>query len=111
MLRYDSGTFSARRYFRNWRDRVRGDKKFDLNTVSALPHVDALTVPILIAHGDKDTNVPYSQSRKLHEALLKLNREHEYVIYPGEGHGFDDPAHATDFLERVGKFLAKYNPN
>jgi len=111
MLRYDSGSFSARRYFRDWRDRVRGDKKFDLASVSALPHVDALAVPILIAHGDKDTNVPYSQSRKLHEALLKLNREHEYVIYPGEGHGFDDPAHATDFLERVGKFLAKYNPS
>jgi len=111
ILRYDSDRFAAQRYFRDWRDRVRGDKAFDLASVSALPHADALTVPILIAHGDKDSTVPYSQSRKLHEALLKLNREHEYVIYPGEGHGFDDPAHATDFLERVSKFLAKYNPS
>jgi dipeptidyl aminopeptidase/acylaminoacyl peptidase len=34
-----------------------------------------------------------------------------FVIYPGEAHGFKDPAHTTDFLNRVGAFLDKYNPS
>ena len=33
------------------------------------------------------------------------------MIYPGEGHGFGDAGHATDFLNRVGAFLDKYNPS
>jgi len=109
-LRYSRKSFSAPRYFRDWRERVQGDKHFELDQISPLKAVDRMTVPILIAHGDEDTTVPVSQSKRLHAALAKLGREHEYVIYPGEAHGFKDPAHATDFLNRVGAFLDKYNP-
>jgi dipeptidyl aminopeptidase/acylaminoacyl peptidase len=110
-LRYDRKSFSAIRYFRNWRDRVRGDKSFELDTISPIKQAAQMTVPILIAHGEDDDNVPLSQSRRLHEALVKLKRPHEYVTYPNEGHGFSDPAHATDFLSRVGKFLDVHNPS
>jgi dipeptidyl aminopeptidase/acylaminoacyl peptidase len=109
-LKFNRKSFSAPRYFRDWRERVQGDKHFDLDQISPLKAVDRMTVPILIAHGDEDTTVPVSQSKHLHEALVKLGRAHEYVIYPGEAHGFKDPAHATDFLNRVGAFLEKYNP-
>ncbi|MES2443270.1 MAG: S9 family peptidase [Pseudomonadota bacterium] len=111
MLRYDRKSFSAPRYFRNWRERVQGDKRFELDQISPIKSVEKLTVPILIAHGADDDNVPVSQSRRLHEALLKLGRPHEYVVYPNEGHGFKDPVHSTDFLNRVGAFLDKYNPS
>ncbi|MBC9033326.1 S9 family peptidase [Sphingomonas sp. JC676] len=110
-LRYDRKSFSATRYFRNWRDRVRGDKSFELDTISPIKQAAQMTVPILIAHGEDDDNVPLYQSRRLHEALMKLKRPHEYVTYPNEGHGFSDPVHATDFLTRVGKFLDAHNPS
>jgi dipeptidyl aminopeptidase/acylaminoacyl peptidase len=110
MLRYDRRSMSATRYFRDWRSRVQGDKDFALDTVSPLKQVERMTVPILLAHGEEDDNVPLYQSRRLHEALLKLKRPHEYVVYPKEGHGFSDPVHSTDFLERVGKFLDQHNP-
>lgn len=110
MLRYDRRAMSAPRYFRDWQERVQGDKDFELDTVSPIKQVDRMTAPILLAHGEDDDNVPLYQSRRLHEALLKLKRPHEYVVYPKEGHGFTDPAHATDFLTRVGKFLDQYNP-
>lgn len=110
MLRYDGQAMSAPRYFRDWRARVQGDKGFELDTVSPLKQVERMSVPILLAHGEEDDNVPLYQSRRLHEALLKLKRPHEYVVYPKEGHGFSDPVHSTDFLTRVGAFLDKHNP-
>lgn len=110
MLRYDRKTFSAPRYFRNWQERVQGDDAFDLNAVSPLKAVDKISIPLLIAHGSKDDNVPQSQSIALHEALQKAGKPHEFVIYKGEEHGFSDPVNATDFLRRVDGFLNQYNP-
>lgn len=110
MLRYDRSAMSATRYFRDWRARVQGDRNFELDRISPIKLAEKMTVPILLAHGEKDDNVPPYQSRRLHEALAKLNRPHEYISYPKEGHGFTDPVNSTDFLTRVGKFLDKYNP-
>jgi dipeptidyl aminopeptidase/acylaminoacyl peptidase len=110
MIKYDRRSFSATRYYTAWRERVQGDKAFDLNTVSPLYAVDRINIPLLIAHGTDDENVPISQSRKLHEALLKANKPHQYLVYEGEGHGFDKPENATAFLEQVDKFLHANNP-
>lgn len=87
-----------------------GDRNFQLDQISPLSAIDRMTVPILIAHGSKDSNVPMSQSRRLHDALIKAGKAHDYVIYEGEGHGFDKPENSVDFLERVGRFLDRHNP-
>ncbi|HEU4603715.1 MAG TPA: S9 family peptidase [Steroidobacteraceae bacterium] len=110
MLRYDRRSMSATRYYRNWRDKVQGDKDFDLATISPLRAADKVAIPLLIAHGNRDDNVPPSQSVKFHELLTKANKPHEFVLYEGEGHGFESPANNIDFLKRVEAFLEKYNP-
>ncbi len=110
-LKYSRKSFSAPRYFRDWRERVQGEASFQLDQISPLKQVARMTVPILIAHGTDDDTVPTSQSKKLHEALVKLGRPHEYVLYKDEGHGFDNPVNSIDFLNRVGAFLDKYNPS
>lgn len=110
MLKYDRRSMSATRYYRSWRDKVQGDKDFDLATISPLRSVDKVAIPILIAHGTQDDNVPPSQSIKFHDLLTKANKPHEFVLYEGEGHGFDKPADNIDFLKRVETFLEKYNP-
>jgi len=109
-LKFSHKSFSAERYFRDWRERVKGAKDFELDQISPLRQAARMTVPILIAHGTEDDTVPIKQSRRLHEALLKAGRAHEYVEYPGESHGFEDPKNSTDFLNRVGAFLDKHNP-
>jgi dipeptidyl aminopeptidase/acylaminoacyl peptidase len=110
MLKYDRKAFSASRYYRSWQDEVRGDKKFDLDTISPLYAVERISIPLLIAHGDRDQTVPMIQSKKMHEVLTRARKPHEYVIYPGEGHGFENVKDSVDFLQRVEKFLASYNP-
>ncbi|HEX8307665.1 MAG TPA: S9 family peptidase [Allosphingosinicella sp.] len=111
MLRYDPSTWIARRYYRDWRDRIRGDPKFDLEKVSPLAHAGEIRIPLLLAHGKDDKRVPPSQSAKLHEALQRAGRAHEYVLYPEEGHGFAKAENAVDFLNRVERFLARHNPS
>jgi dipeptidyl aminopeptidase/acylaminoacyl peptidase len=34
----------------------------------------------------------------------------EFVIYPGEGHGFHDPEHSRDLFERVVKWFQENMP-
>ncbi len=111
MLRYDPSTGIARRYYKDWRDRIRGEEGFDLGAVSPLNRASAIRVPLLIAHGDEDHVVPVAQSRNMHEALRRAKIEHEFVVYPGEGHGFDKAANSIDFLKRVEAFLARHNPS
>ena len=110
ILRYDRGRFIAGRYYRNFRDRIRGDPDFNVSEISPLFAVERIKTPLLLAHGKDDKTVPVAQSAKLHDALTKAGKPHEYVVYEGEGHGFKKEANSVDFLKRVEAFLAKHNP-
>ncbi len=109
-LRYNRRSFAAERYYRDWRERVQGDKSFELDTISPLAQAARVAIPLLIVHGTDDDVVPPFQSRRMHEALVKLGRKHDFHLYEGEAHGFADPANSTDFLTRVGAFLDQHNP-
>jgi dipeptidyl aminopeptidase/acylaminoacyl peptidase len=110
MLHYDPSTWVARRYYKDWRDRIRGEQGFDLAAVSPLSHAASIRVPLLIGHGEDDHTVPVAQSRNLNEAMRRATVDHEFVVYPGEGHGFDKAADSIDFLKRIEAFLARHNP-
>ena len=109
-LRFDRPGFENGRSFKGWQARIQGARGFELASISPLAQVARLRTPILIAHGEADDNVPVIQSIQLHDALTKLGRPHEFVVYPGEGHGLDNPVNEADFLNRVGVFLDKNNP-
>lgn len=110
MLRYDRKSFSAPRYFRDWRARVEGKDGASLDSISPALHADKLTIPLMLAHGDDDDNVPISQSKKLADALTKAGRPPEFYVYKGEKHGFSKPEDQVDFLKHVEAFLTRYNP-
>ncbi len=107
-LDYDHKTFDERG-FRAWRRRIQGDAP-SLAALSPLSLVAGLKMPILIAHGTADQTVPVDQSERLDQALTRLGRPHDFVLYPGEDHTMHDAAHEADFLARVGKFLDAHNP-
>ena len=67
-------------------------------------------MPLLIAHGEKDTTVPTSQSRNLVRALAGRHVDLQSVFYPEAAHGFSRPQDSVDFLRRVEAFLARHNP-
>lgn len=109
-LKHFAGIFSGSKSNREFNEFVRGAKDFDLSTVSPLAQVERLKVPLLIAHGDADQQVPFKLSVLYTKALEKAGKPFEYKVYPGEAHGFDKPEDLQDWLDRLEGFLKKYNP-
>lgn len=108
-LKYQSSKLDARERA-DWRDTVEGAHGFDLDSVSPLHQVARLERPVLVAHGNADSTVLFQQAELYRAALAHAGKQFEFVAYPGEGHGLYDPANFTDWLDRLDRFLAKYNP-
>ncbi|HEU5417041.1 MAG TPA: S9 family peptidase [Streptosporangiaceae bacterium] len=69
--------------------------------LSPVSYAANVTAPVLILHGENDTNVPVGQAMYFHRALTHFGAEHDLVLYPREGHVFTERAHQIDVLERT----------
>ncbi len=76
--------------------------------LSPFNKVNNITTPTLIMGGEIDWNVPIINSEQLYQALKRLGRTTELVVYPGEYHGFTTPSHIKDRLERYLAWYAHY---
>ncbi|AUG81183.1 dipeptidyl aminopeptidase [Kitasatospora sp. MMS16-BH015] len=68
---------------------------------SPISYAAAIRTPVLILHGEEDTNVPLSQAIHFQRALRHFGVEHELRVYPREGHGLRERAHQLDALRRI----------
>lgn len=68
---------------------------------SPISYASRIRTPVLILHGEEDTNVPLGQAIHFHRALRHFGVEHEFVVYPREGHGLQERAHQLDALRRI----------
>jgi dipeptidyl aminopeptidase/acylaminoacyl peptidase len=57
-----------------------------LARLSPMTTLDRLTAPVLLAHGDRDTNVPVAESVQAHHALQARGACSDLLLFPGEGH-------------------------
>jgi dipeptidyl aminopeptidase/acylaminoacyl peptidase len=71
------------------------------SVLSPIAFTRAVTTPVLILHGERDTRVPVSQAIGFHRALREAGTPTELVIYPREPHGIGERAHQVDLLRRV----------
>ena len=71
------------------------------DAVSPISFAGRVRTPVLILHGAEDTNVPLGQSVYFHRALRHFGVEHEFVIYPREGHSIRERNHQLDVLRRT----------
>ena len=53
---------------------------------------------------------PAPQSFEFWHALRAQHVPTQLVVYPNEGHGFTDPAHRRDVLERAVEWFGRYMP-
>ena len=75
---------------------------------SAMAGVTKVKTPTLILHGQADDRVPTSQGQELYLGLRKLGVPTEFVTYPREPHGFREPNHQVDKIERELAWFAKW---
>jgi dipeptidyl aminopeptidase/acylaminoacyl peptidase len=64
--------------------------------------------PTLIIVGERDAECPASQSFEFWRALQHVGVKTQLVVYPDEGHGFVDPAHERDRLQRTLRWFDTY---
>lgn len=83
------------------------DEEF-LKSRSPLFFVDQIKIPILIAQGANDPRVKQSESEQIVAAMSKNGIEHQYMLFPDEGHGFAKPENKMKFYAAAEKFLAQH---
>jgi dipeptidyl aminopeptidase/acylaminoacyl peptidase len=76
--------------------------------ISPFFQVDKITTPTLILGGSEDVNVPLLNAEQLYQALRRLGRDTELVIYPGQSHGISKPSYQKDRYERYLAWYGKY---
>jgi dipeptidyl aminopeptidase/acylaminoacyl peptidase len=76
--------------------------------VSPISFASKVRTPMLIVHGEDDTNVPFGQAVYFHRALSRYGAEHELVAYPREGHGLRERNHQRDLLLRTRAWFDRY---
>ena len=76
--------------------------------ISPFNYVENIVTPTLIMGGERDWNVPILNSEQLYQALRRLGRETQLVVYPGQSHGLRVPSYQKDRLERYLAWYDKY---
>jgi dipeptidyl aminopeptidase/acylaminoacyl peptidase len=75
---------------------------------SPLSRADNISIPLLIAQGANDPRVKQAESEQIVAALVKAGIEHEYMLFPDEGHGFAKPENRLRFYAAAERFLARH---
>jgi dipeptidyl aminopeptidase/acylaminoacyl peptidase len=76
-----------------WRRHLRaaeyGDPERDeafLRSISPLFHVDQITTPLLVLHGENDPRVPVGEAKQIVDAVKVRGVPTELMLFPDEGH-------------------------
>jgi dipeptidyl aminopeptidase/acylaminoacyl peptidase len=77
---------------------------------SAVMHVDQVTTPLLILHGEADLRVPAFQGREYYVLLAERGKTVRMVTYPGAPHFPRLAEQRRDVFKEVQDWLKQYNP-
>jgi len=75
---------------------------------SPLSRVGDIRIPLLIAQGANDPRVKQAESEQIVAALTAKGIDHEYLLFPDEGHGFAKPENRLRFFAAAERFLARH---
>jgi dipeptidyl aminopeptidase/acylaminoacyl peptidase len=75
---------------------------------SPLSRVRDIRIPLLIAQGANDPRVKQAESEQIVAALAEAGIDHEYLLFPDEGHGFAKPENRLKFYAAAERFLARH---
>jgi dipeptidyl aminopeptidase/acylaminoacyl peptidase len=79
-----------------------------LTSRSPISRVDDIRIPMLIAQGANDPRVKQAESEQIVAVMTEKGIDHEYMLFPDEGHGFAKPENRLKFYAAAERFLAKH---
>jgi dipeptidyl aminopeptidase/acylaminoacyl peptidase len=77
---------------------------------SAINYIKQAHTPTLVVVGDRDGECPAPQSYEFWHALRDEHVPTQLVVYPDEGHGFTNPEHRRDVMDRAVEWFTRYMP-
>jgi dipeptidyl aminopeptidase/acylaminoacyl peptidase len=83
------------------------DRDF-LERISPLNHLDAITAPLLVAHGANDPRVPLSEAEQIVTALQARSHPVDFLVFDDEGHGIVKLKNKLTLYPRIVDFLDKH---
>jgi dipeptidyl aminopeptidase/acylaminoacyl peptidase len=86
---------------------VVADLEKDRDVFSAVRQAERIKVPVLMAYGAEDPTVRRIDGDRMKAALDRSKVPVEFVIYPDQGHWWDE-ATRIDYFRRAEAFLAKH---
>ena len=88
-----------------------GDPKHDremLRRASPALQAKRIKAPVLLAMGQVDQRVPLIHGKMMRDAMQEAGVKLEYIVYAGEGHGWNKDENVFDWYKRVEAFLAEH---
>jgi dipeptidyl aminopeptidase/acylaminoacyl peptidase len=98
-------------YRRSVREAEYGSLEHDravLEAISPIRHIDRITAPLIVIHGQNDPRVPVSEAQQVVDALRARGVPVEFLVYPDEGHGLVKLANKLDAFPKVAAFLKQH---
>jgi len=110
-LKLRASQFRSTEFRRAWMKTRVGDLHEDtaeLEARSPVNFAQNIRVPVIMAYGQTDPRVTREHGDDMKSAMEKYNKEFEFIIESGEGHGFRKEENAIAFYTRVDEFLKKH---
>ena len=79
-----------------------------LRQLSPIHRIDQVKAPVLVMHGDHDTNVPLEEAEQVVAALKTRRIPVNCIIFPGEGHGWKKTSTRVDSNVALTEWFRKY---
>jgi len=76
-----------------------------LEDLSPITRIDRLRTPLMIVHGENDSNVPVIEAEQLVEALTRRGVEHKYLLFSDEGHELLHRTSRAEYLRETVDWL------
>jgi dipeptidyl aminopeptidase/acylaminoacyl peptidase len=79
-----------------------------LADLSPITRIDRLRTPLMVVHGENDSNVPVIEAEQVVRALELRGVPHRYLLFPGEGHELLHRSSRADYLRETVDWLTTY---
>ena len=87
-----------------------GENLTNFQRMSPVTHVGNAKTPTLILQGEADPTDSLGQSMQFYRGLQAYQVKSELVIYPREGHVFNEQVHLVDMYNRILGWIDTYVP-
>jgi dipeptidyl aminopeptidase/acylaminoacyl peptidase len=79
-----------------------------LRDLSPMTRIDRLRAPLLVVHGENDSNVPVIEASQVVAALSCNGVPHRYLLFPGEGHELLNRSSRAEYLRATVDWLTSH---